>query len=88
MQDRLFKRIEAIWNHQVDEVLGDEVGVAGLSLSSTVDGGKRQLDVHGLFVAIGHTPNTSLFEGKLAMHDGYLIVQGGLNGDAGKFLGS
>ena len=65
-------KIEPIWHHTVDEVLGNDAGVTGLRLKSTQDGTTREIDIHGLFVAIGHTPNTSLFEGQLAMNNGYI----------------
>ena len=87
MQDKLFARIEAgriepVWHHVVDEVLGDDAGVTGLRVKSTQDGSTRDLAIHGFFVAIGHTPNTSLFEGQLAMHNGYLEIRSGLAGGA------
>ncbi|MCD9030395.1 thioredoxin-disulfide reductase [Luteimonas sp. Y-2-2-4F] len=87
MQDKLFAKIQAgkiepVWHHTVDEVLGNEHGVTGLRVKSVLDGGTRDLDVHGFFVAIGHTPNTSLFEGQLAMHNGYLEIRSGLGGGA------
>jgi thioredoxin reductase (NADPH) len=87
LQDRLFReahagRISVIWNHTVDEVLGDEQGVTGVRLRSLSGQGPQQLAVTGLFVAIGHTPNTALFTGQLAMREGYLTVRTGLDGDA------
>jgi len=87
LQDRLFREVKAgkmslIWNHTVDEVLGDEQGVNGVRLRSLPGGALQSLEVTGLFVAIGHTPNTALFEGQLAMQGGYLTVKGGLDGDA------
>ena len=88
LQDRLFReahagKISVIWNHTVDEVLGDEVrGVTSVRLRSLTGGAPRELEVTGLFVAIGHTPNTTLFEGQLDMREGYLIVRTGLDGDA------
>lgn len=77
MQDRLFanKKIEVIWNHAVEEVLGDDTGVTGLSLKNTQDDSTKNLDVQGLFIAIGHDPATELFKGKLDMDEsGYLIT--------------
>jgi thioredoxin reductase (NADPH) len=71
-----------VWNHTVDEVLGDDNGVNGVRLKDTGSGGTRELPVTGLFVAIGHTPNTTLFTGQLAMRGGYIIVKSGLSGDA------
>ena len=87
MQDKLFAKIQAgkiepVWHHVVDEVLGDEAGVTGMRVKSTQDGSTRDLAIHGFFVAIGHTPNTSLFEGQLAMHNGYLEIRSGLAGGA------
>ncbi len=87
MQDKLFAKvqsgkIELVWHHAVDEVLGDEAGVTGVRVKSLLDGGTRDLTVHGLFVAIGHTPNTSLFEGQLEMKNGYLTIKSGLEGGA------
>jgi thioredoxin reductase (NADPH) len=87
LQDHLFERERAgkasvIWNHTVDEVLGDPSGVTGLRIRA-VDGGQtRDLKVHGVFIAVGHTPNTQLFDGQLAMQGGYILVKGGLEGDA------
>jgi thioredoxin reductase (NADPH) len=87
LQDRLFRevhngKISVIWDHTVEEVLGtDEQGVTGLRLSSLSGHGTRELTVTGLFIAIGHTPNTALFAGQVAMRDGYLTVRSGLDGD-------
>ncbi len=87
MQDKLMAKvaagkIEPVWHHVVDEVLGNDAGVTGMRLKSVQDGGTRQIDVHGFFVAIGHTPNTTLFEGQLAMDNGYLDIRSGLAGGA------
>ena len=88
LQDRLFREVHAgkislVWNHTVEEVLGDdERGVTGLRLRSPGGTGPRELEVTGVFVAIGHTPNTSLFTGQLTMREGYLVVRTGLDGDA------
>jgi len=87
LQDRLFReehagKISVIWNHTVDEVLGNDHGVTGVRLRSLSGAGPRELEVTGLFVAIGHTPNTGLFVGQLAMREGYLTVRTGLDGDA------
>ena len=87
MQDKLFAKIqsgkiEPIWHHQVDEVLGNDAGVTGLRVKSVQDGSTRDLSIHGLFVAIGHTPNTSLFEGQLEMKNGYLTIKTGLDGNS------
>ena len=87
LQVRLFReehagKISVIWNHTVDEVLGNDHGVTGVRLRSLSGAGPRELEVTGLFVAIGHTPNTGLFVGQLAMREGYLTVRTGLDGDA------
>ena len=87
LQDRLFREVSAgkiavIWNHTVDEVLGNAQGVNGVRLRSLGGGAPQTLTVSGLFVAIGHTPNTGLFEGQLAMRGGYITVHSGLEGDA------
>jgi thioredoxin reductase (NADPH) len=87
LQDKLFAKAEAgkielIWNHAVDEVLGDDTGVTGVRIRSLQDDVPRELAVQGFFVAIGHTPNTSLFEGQLAMRNGYITIRSGLEGNA------
>ena len=87
MQDKLFAKVQAgkielVWHHAVDEVLGNEAGVTGVRVKSVLDGSTRDITVHGLFVAIGHTPNTSLFEGQLSMKNGYITIRTGLEGEA------
>ncbi|MEJ2898309.1 thioredoxin-disulfide reductase [Acinetobacter sp. NS-4] len=88
LQDHLFEKekegkISIIWNHQVDEVLGDsKSGVTSVRLQSTQDGSKQDVEVTGLFVAIGHKPNSSMFEGQLNLRDGYIQVQSGTAGNA------
>jgi len=87
MQDKLFAKIQAgkiepVWHHTVDEVLGNEAGVTGLRVKSVLDDSTREIDIHGFFVAIGHTPNTSLFEGQLDMNNGYLKIRSGIEGNA------
>ncbi|MCH8497585.1 MAG: thioredoxin-disulfide reductase [Marinobacter sp.] len=87
LQDKLFERAEKgnvriVWNHTLDEVLGDETGVTGMRIKSTEDGSTQELDLAGVFIAIGHRPNTDLFKDQLDMKDGYLIIQSGLNGMA------
>jgi thioredoxin reductase (NADPH) len=88
LQDRLFHEVESgkmsvIWNHTVDEVLGDQQGVNGVRLRSLQNNGShRELEVTGLFIAIGHSPNTAIFTGQLAMRDGYIKIKSGLDGDA------
>jgi thioredoxin reductase (NADPH) len=88
LQDRLFERekegkVDIRWNHTLDEVLGDETGVTGVRIRSTADESQTQdIDLAGVFIAIGHSPNTGLFEGQLAMRNGYIVVKSGLDGDA------
>jgi thioredoxin reductase (NADPH) len=87
MLDKLMDKVQAgklvLEVHSVlDEVLGDASGVTGVRLKSTQDGSTRELAVHGCFIAIGHQPNTGIFEGQLAMKDGYIITQSGLQGMA------
>jgi len=87
LQTRLFEQVEAgkistVWNHTVDEVLGDDNGVNGVRLKELSGSGTRELAVTGLFVAIGHTPNTTLFTGQLETRGGYIVVHSGLAGDA------
>jgi thioredoxin reductase (NADPH) len=87
LQDRLFERerdgkVTILWNHVVDEVLGDEKGVTGLRVSAVNGNKSKTLEVTGVFIAVGHTPNTQLFDGQLEMRNGYIIVKSGLAGEA------
>jgi thioredoxin reductase (NADPH) len=87
LQDQLFEKekngnISIEWNHQLDEVLGDDSGVTGLRIKNTQDGSTKDLDLTGIFVAIGHKPNTDIFKGQLDMENGYLKVKSGTAGDA------
>ena len=88
LQDHLLQKardgnIEIQWDNVVDEVLGDESGVTGLRIRSTTDESKTtDIDLAGVFIAIGHKPNTELFDGQLDMNNGYIVVKSGLNGDA------
>ncbi len=87
MQDRLHERVKAgrmslAWNQRVDEVLGDDSGVNGVRLAATDGPGTQDLAVTGVFIAIGHTPNTGIFAGQLDMRDGYLTVRSGTSGNA------
>ena len=70
------------WNSTLDEVLGDDMGVTGMRIRSTETGETEDIDLEGVFVAIGHSPNTGIFEGQLEMKDGYILVQSGLHGNA------
>lgn len=87
LQDRLFSRAEEgritlNWHRQLDEVLGDESGVTGVRLTSTVGADDMDIAVDGVFIAIGHKPNTEIFAGQLDMADGYIHTSSGLNGNA------
>lgn len=87
LQDKLFDKVEngnmrLHWNHTLDEVLGDQTGVTGVRLKSTADDSTKELALAGVFIAIGHKPNTELFVGQLDMHDGYLKIKGGSEGNA------
>jgi thioredoxin reductase (NADPH) len=70
------------WNHTLDEVLGDNMGVTGMRIKSSENNSTQEVKVDGVFIAIGHKPNTSLFEGQLEMEHGYLKVKGGSQGNA------
>ncbi|MEC7546191.1 MAG: thioredoxin-disulfide reductase [Pseudomonadota bacterium] len=70
------------WNSELDEVLGDDMGVTGMRIKNRETGETEDLELEGIFVAIGHSPNTSMFEGQLEMKDGYIVVQSGLHGNA------
>jgi thioredoxin reductase (NADPH) len=85
LQDKLFAKqqsgkVNIVWNHHVDEVLGDGSGVTGVRLKSMQDDTTRDVPVTGLFIAIGHTPNTALFDGQLDMKGGYIKIKSGLEG--------
>lgn len=93
LQDHLFAKekegkVKILWNHAVDEVLGDDAGVTGLRVAATRDGEvqhaatRQDLDLTGVFIAVGHAPNTQLFAGQLEMNNGYLIVKSGIAGNA------
>ena len=87
LQDHLFAKekegkIKIIWNHALDEVLGDDSGVTSVRLKSTADDTTQIVEVAGVFIAIGHKPNTDIFVGQLEMKNGYLTVQSGNNGNA------
>ncbi len=88
LQDHLFQKaeegkVELLWDHVVDEVLGDDAGVTGLRVRSTKDTQETQdLELSGIFIAIGHSPNTGLFKDQLDMRNGYITIKTGLSGDA------
>jgi len=75
-------KVEIHWNHTLDSVTGDDSGVTGIVIKSTADGSTQPLTLHGLFIAIGHKPNTSIFDGQLDMRNGYIITRSGLEGMA------
>jgi len=75
-------KVEIKWNHTLDEVTGDASGVTGINIKSTKDDKVQAVPLHGVFIAIGHKPNTSIFEGQLEMHNGYIKTKGGLEGMA------
>ncbi|HEY2590257.1 MAG TPA: thioredoxin-disulfide reductase [Steroidobacteraceae bacterium] len=75
-------KVSMLWNNTIEEVLGDGTGVSGLKVRSTQHGTTAKLDVTGVFIAIGHSPNTGIFEGQLAMRNGYIVVKSGLEGGA------
>jgi thioredoxin reductase (NADPH) len=87
LQDKLFEKaangnIRLHWNQNLDEVLGDASGVTGARLRDSLTGETRDLALTGVFIAIGHKPNTDLFQGQLEMRNGYLLIKGGSEGDA------
>ena len=87
LSDRLIERsktgnVTIEWNHVLDEVLGDDSGVTGIRIKSTQDDSSKELDLAGVFIAIGHAPNTGIFEGQLEMSNGYIQVHSGLQGNA------
>ncbi len=88
LQDRLFEKVEEgkveiQWDNVVDEVLGDDTGVTGLRIRSTIDESQTtDIDLAGIFIAIGHSPNTGLFDGQLDMKNGYITIKSGISGDA------
>ncbi len=87
LSDRLMEKsrtgnINIEWNHVLDEVLGDEMGVTGIRIKNVNDGTSKDIDVHGTFIAIGHTPNTEIFADQLEMEHGYIKVNSGISGNA------
>ncbi|WP_447044366.1 thioredoxin-disulfide reductase [Vreelandella sp. H-I2] len=87
LQDKLFEKVEAgkivlEWFQEVEEVLGDNSGVTGIKVKSTKDGASKEVHAPGLFIAIGHSPNTGIFAGQLDMNGGYIKVNSGLEGNA------
>ena len=87
LQDRLFEKekngnVTIRWDHNLDEVLGDDSGVTGMRIKAVDGGATEDIELMGVFIAIGHTPNTGIFVDSLDMKDGYLTVQSGSNGNA------
>ena len=87
LQDRLFARekegkVTILWDHVLDEVLGDDSGVTGMRVKSVKDDSTSDIDLAGVFIAIGHKPNTDIFAGQLDMKDGYITIKSGLEGNA------
>ncbi len=87
LQDKILAKAEngninIIWDHTLDEVLGDDGGVTGLRIKSTKDESEKEIDVSGVFIAIGHKPNTDIFDGQLDMKDGYITIKSGIVGEA------
>jgi thioredoxin reductase (NADPH) len=87
LQDRLFERektgnIKILWDHNLQEILGDDSGVTGMRVASTVDGAATDIELEGVFIAIGHKPNTDIFAGQLTMKDGYIQIYSGIEGNA------
>lgn len=87
LQQHLFEKAEhgnvkILWNHTLDEVLGDPTGVTGMRVRNVQDGSTQDIELQGVFIAIGHQPNTQLFAGQLELHNGYIRVHGGSDGNA------
>jgi thioredoxin reductase (NADPH) len=87
LADRLFEKekngnVKIEWNHTLDEVLGDDMGVTGMRIKSTESGETKDIDLKGVFIAIGHKPNTDIFDGQLDMNNGYIKIKSGLDGGA------
>ncbi|MHC9510348.1 thioredoxin-disulfide reductase [Kangiella sp. M94] len=87
LQDKLFEKakngnVVLHWHRTLEEVVGDDMGVTGIRIKSTKDDSIEELELQGVFIAIGHKPNTDIFEGQLEMKDGYIVVKSGLAGNA------
>ena len=87
LQDRVFARekegkIRIMWDHTLDEVVGDDSGVTGMRIKSVKDDSAKDIDLAGVFIAIGHKPNTDIFANQLEMKDGYIVIKSGLEGNA------
>lgn len=87
LQDRLFAKekegkVKILWDHTLEEVVGDDTGVTGMRVKSVKEGTVEQHDLSGVFIAIGHVPNTGIFAGQLEMHNGYIAIHSGTDGNA------
>ena len=87
LQDRLFRKeqegvVTIAWDHVLDEVLGDDSGVTGMRIRNVKDDSTTDVELQGVFIAIGHRPNTQIFDGQLEMHNGYIRIKSGIEGDA------
>jgi thioredoxin reductase (NADPH) len=84
LQDKLLAKdnIKVMWDHTLDEVLGDDSGVTGMRVKSTKDDTTENVELQGVFIAIGHKPNTDIFQGQLDMNNGYIKIKSGLEGNA------
>ncbi len=87
LQDHLMNKVKngninIIWNHTVDEVLGNDMKVTGIQLKSTLDDSIQRLETDGIFIAIGHQPNTQIFEHQIDMRNGYILIHSGVDGNA------
>jgi len=87
LQDRLFRKeqegvVTIAWDHVLDEVLGDDSGVTGMRIRNVKDDSTTDIELQGVFIAIGHRPNTQIFDGQLEMHNGYIRIKSGIEGDA------
>ncbi|MCK9503009.1 MAG: thioredoxin-disulfide reductase [Porticoccaceae bacterium] len=87
LQDKLFEKakngnVTLMWNNTLEEVVGDDSGVTGIKIKSTLDGSAEHIDLAGVFIAIGHRPNTDIFAGQLAMSNGYITIKSGASGNA------
>jgi len=87
LQDRLFKKeqegvVTIAWDSVLEEVLGDDSGVTGMRIKNVKDNSTRDIDLMGVFIAIGHKPNTGIFDGQLEMHNGYIKIRSGTEGNA------
>ncbi|OUR92484.1 thioredoxin-disulfide reductase [Gammaproteobacteria bacterium 42_54_T18] len=87
LQDRILEKaangnITIEWDHELEEVLGDDMGVTGMRIKHSKTGDSKDIDLHGVFIAIGHSPNTGIFDGQLDMNNGYIKIKTGLEGNA------